>query len=166
MKLAISGKGGVGKTTLSALLAQYYADQGEDVLAVDGDPSPCLAGALGLPDELRAKLHPIAEMDELRGVFEIREPIPMEVGDGSLITIVPDKKFRVSCTQVGPAGRDLGLVDREAGVRVDDLVPHTVVGHRENRVRDERLAAAPHDDVVRIDLHATRAGERLGDCLA
>ena len=65
MKLAISGKGGVGKTTLSALLAQYYADQGKDVLAVDGDPSPCLAGALGLPNELRAKLHPIAEMDEL-----------------------------------------------------------------------------------------------------
>ena len=65
MKLAISGKGGVGKTTLSALLAQYYADQGRDVLAVDGDPSPCLAGALGLPPDLRAKLSPIAEMDQL-----------------------------------------------------------------------------------------------------
>jgi CO dehydrogenase maturation factor len=65
MKLAISGKGGVGKTTLAALLAQYYADQGKDVLAVDGDPSPCLAGALGLPADLREKLHPIAEMDQL-----------------------------------------------------------------------------------------------------
>lgn len=65
MKLAISGKGGVGKTTLSALLAQYYADQGKDVLAVDADPSPCLAGALGLPNDLRAKLSPIAEMDAL-----------------------------------------------------------------------------------------------------
>jgi CO dehydrogenase maturation factor len=65
MKLAISGKGGVGKTTLAALLAQYYADLGKDVLAVDGDPSPCLAGALGLPNELRAKLSPIAEMDQL-----------------------------------------------------------------------------------------------------
>ena len=42
MKLAISGKGGVGKTTLSALLAQYYADQDRDVLAVDADPSPAL----------------------------------------------------------------------------------------------------------------------------
>jgi CO dehydrogenase maturation factor len=65
MKLAITGKGGVGKTTLSALLAQVYADQGRDVLAVDADPSPCLAGALGFPDELRAKLSPIAEMDAL-----------------------------------------------------------------------------------------------------
>jgi len=65
MKLAITGKGGVGKTTLSALLAQVYADQGREVLAVDADPSPCLAGALGFPDELREKLHPIAEMDDL-----------------------------------------------------------------------------------------------------
>jgi CO dehydrogenase maturation factor len=65
MKLAITGKGGVGKTTLSALLAQTYADQGRDVLAVDADPSPCLAGALGFPPEIRAHLHPIAEMDEL-----------------------------------------------------------------------------------------------------
>lgn len=65
MKLAITGKGGVGKTTLTALLAQAYADQNRDVLAVDADPSPCLAGALGFPAELRSKLHPIAEMDAL-----------------------------------------------------------------------------------------------------
>ncbi|MEK6753985.1 MAG: carbon monoxide dehydrogenase accessory protein CooC [Chloroflexota bacterium] len=65
MKIAITGKGGVGKTTLTALLAQTFAYQGRDVLAVDADPSPCLAGALGFPPELRAKLHPIAEMDEL-----------------------------------------------------------------------------------------------------
>lgn len=65
MKLAITGKGGVGKTTLTALIAQVYADQGKQVLAVDADPSPCLAGALGFPDELRAKLSPISEMDDL-----------------------------------------------------------------------------------------------------
>jgi CO dehydrogenase maturation factor len=65
MKIAISGKGGVGKTTLSALLAQVYADAGRDVLATDADPSPCLAGALGFPEELRKKLHPISEMEDL-----------------------------------------------------------------------------------------------------
>ena len=65
MKIAITGKGGVGKTTLTALLAQTYADAGHQVLAVDADPSPCLAGALGFPPELRAQLHPIAEMDAL-----------------------------------------------------------------------------------------------------
>ena len=65
MKIAITGKGGVGKTTLTALLAQGYAQSGREVLAVDADPSPCLAGALGFPDSLRAKLRPIAEMDDL-----------------------------------------------------------------------------------------------------
>ena len=65
MKIAISGKGGVGKTTLTALLAQVYADAGRDVLAVDADPSPCLAGALGFPAELRARLRPIVEMSDL-----------------------------------------------------------------------------------------------------
>jgi CO dehydrogenase maturation factor len=68
MKIAITGKGGVGKTTLTALLAQAYADSGRQVLAVDADPSPCLAGGLGFPDELRASLRPISEMDEL--IFE------------------------------------------------------------------------------------------------
>jgi CO dehydrogenase maturation factor len=65
MKLAVSGKGGVGKTTLAALLAQVYADAGRDVLAVDADPSPCLAGALGFPPESRRQLRPIAEMADL-----------------------------------------------------------------------------------------------------
>ncbi len=65
MKIAISGKGGVGKTTLTALLAQVYADAGRDVLAVDADPSPCLAGALGFPADLRARLRPIVEMSDL-----------------------------------------------------------------------------------------------------
>ena len=65
MKLAITGKGGVGKTTLTALIAQTYADLNRDVLAVDADPSPCLAGALGFPDDIRAKLSPISEMDAL-----------------------------------------------------------------------------------------------------
>lgn len=65
MKIAISGKGGVGKSTLAALLAQAYADAGWDVLAVDVDPSPCLAGALGFPEALRRQLRPIVEMDAL-----------------------------------------------------------------------------------------------------
>ncbi len=48
MKLGIVGKGGVGKTTLSALLAQAYAARGLRVLAIDTDSNPNLAHSLGL----------------------------------------------------------------------------------------------------------------------
>ena len=52
MKLGIVGKGGVGKTTLSALLAQAYAARGLRVLAIDTDSNPNLATSLGLnPDQ-------------------------------------------------------------------------------------------------------------------
>ncbi len=47
----------------------------------------------------------IEEQDQLCSIFEVREPIHIEVGNGSLITIVPDKAFRISCTQVGPEGK-------------------------------------------------------------
>ena len=51
MKLGIVGKGGVGKTTLSALLAQVYAARGQRVLAIDTDSNPNLAFSLGLTAE-------------------------------------------------------------------------------------------------------------------
>lgn len=48
MKLGIVGKGGVGKTTISALLCQAYAERGKRVLAIDTDSNPNLALSLGL----------------------------------------------------------------------------------------------------------------------
>jgi CO dehydrogenase maturation factor len=51
-KIAVSGKGGVGKTTLSALLAHLYAQQGRSVIAIDADPAGGLAEALGLPPDV------------------------------------------------------------------------------------------------------------------
>lgn len=48
MKIAISGKGGSGKTTISATLARTFARRGFPVIAIDGDPNPNLAQALGI----------------------------------------------------------------------------------------------------------------------
>lgn len=110
MKLAISGKGGVGKTTLAALLAQVYADAGRDVLAVDADPAPCLAGALGLPPDLRAQLRPIAEMDAL-----IEERTGARPGTvGGFFTLNPrvdDLPERFSATHRGVRLLEMGSVD-------------------------------------------------------
>src|SRR4030042_3951513 len=65
MKIAISGKGGVGKTTLAGVMARLLADQGREVLAIDADPDANLASAVGLSKEALAKLSPIASMTSL-----------------------------------------------------------------------------------------------------
>lgn len=65
MKLAITGKGGVGKTTLASLLARVFAEDGKNVLAIDANPDPNLATALGIPAEEASRIIPIAEMKEL-----------------------------------------------------------------------------------------------------
>ena len=110
MKIAISGKGGVGKTTLAALLAQAYADSDHNVLAVDADPSPCLAGALGFPPEVRAKLHPIAEMDEL--IYERTGARPGTIGGFfTLNPRVDDIPERFSVNHRGVKLLEMGSVD-------------------------------------------------------
>ncbi len=63
MKIAVSGKGGVGKTTFSALLVRTLNRQGKRVLAIDADPDANLAAALGIPDA--DGIVPISEMKEL-----------------------------------------------------------------------------------------------------
>jgi CO dehydrogenase maturation factor len=63
MKIAISGKGGVGKTLLSSLLAKTFADSGYSVIAIDADPDANLAATLGFPDT--EKIMPISEMADL-----------------------------------------------------------------------------------------------------
>ncbi|RME47025.1 MAG: carbon monoxide dehydrogenase, partial [Chloroflexi bacterium] len=63
--IAISGKGGVGKTTLAALLAHVFAQAGRPVVAIDADPAANLAWALGIPPELQSQLEPIAGMADL-----------------------------------------------------------------------------------------------------
>ncbi len=76
MKIAISGKGGVGKTTFAALLARTLDEQGKSVLAIDADPDANLAAALGIADA--DKIVPIAEMKEM--IFERTEAQPGSIG--------------------------------------------------------------------------------------
>ena len=63
MKIAIGGKGGVGKTTVCSVWAQLFADEGHDVLAIDADPSLSLGAAFGLPAQSTPK--PLIEMKDL-----------------------------------------------------------------------------------------------------
>jgi CO dehydrogenase maturation factor len=63
MKIAISGKGGVGKTTIMALIARELKKKGKDVLVIDADPSPHMAETLGINHS--EQITPIADMTKL-----------------------------------------------------------------------------------------------------
>jgi len=76
MKLAVSGKGGVGKTTFAALLIRSLSLQGKHVLAIDADPDANLASALGISGA--DKITPIAEMKDL--IFERTGAKPGTIG--------------------------------------------------------------------------------------
>ena len=80
MKIAVSGKGGVGKTTVSANLAKLFRNEGFKVYAVDADPDSSLGLALGIDEKALAKIKPIIEMREL---------ISEEAGDGAIYKLNP-----------------------------------------------------------------------------
>jgi CO dehydrogenase maturation factor len=111
MKIAIAGKGGVGKTAVTSLLAHHWAARGQQVLAIDGDPSPCLGAALGFPREALDGLRPIAEMKQL-----IAERTGTEPGDyGSYFKINPtvdDLPERFSVTRDGIRLLLLGALEK------------------------------------------------------
>ena len=70
MKIAISGKGGVGKTTLTSLFARVAAGRGHPVLAIDADPNPNLHLALGFPEAPPALVGMKALIEERLGSLE------------------------------------------------------------------------------------------------
>lgn len=76
MKIAVSGKGGVGKTTFSSLLIRTLDEQGKHVLAIDADPDANLAAAVGIPDA--DKIIPISEMKDL--IAERTDSKPGSIG--------------------------------------------------------------------------------------
>jgi CO dehydrogenase maturation factor len=81
MKIAISGKGGVGKTTIAANLSKIFAENGYKIFTIDADPDANLATTLGIDSKESEGLKPLVELEE-----EIEE---MNAGGGSLISLNP-----------------------------------------------------------------------------
>ena len=102
MKIAISGKGGVGKTTFAANLARWLSLKGITVLAVDADPDASLGTVLGISDDVLADLKPIVDMKELieermggSGTYYPLNPEVDDILDDYCISLGPLKFFRM-----------------------------------------------------------------------
>ncbi len=103
LKLAISGKGGVGKSTLSGTLARLFAADGRKVLAIDADPDANLASALGMPIELLQQIHTISKERQL-----VEERTGAKVNQfGQIFSINPDVSGIAEQYAVHHAGVDL-----------------------------------------------------------
>jgi len=84
MKVAVSGKGGTGKTTIAATLARCFARRGFQVLAIDGDSNPNLATSLGFDRAIAASLKsmPKRAFDESRTVRDLLAEFSVAGPDG------------------------------------------------------------------------------------
>lgn len=141
-KLAITGKGGVGKTTLAALLAHLYAAEGQTVLAIDADPDANLGSALGFSPQELARVRPIAEMKDL-----VAERTGTQPGQyGGMFTLNPrvdDIPDRFAAVRGGVRMLILGTIQRGGAgcfcpesTLLKNLMRHLLVGRREVVILD------------------------------
>ena len=158
MKLAITGKGGVGKTTLPSLLAYAFQDLGYRVLAIDADPSPCLGAALGFPADKLDALTAIAQMEEL--IYERTGAQPGTIGGYFKINPrVDDLPDRFSAEHRGIRLLELGAVEMGGAgcICPESAVLRSLVTHILLR----------RDEMVLMDMYAgvEHLGRATGDAV-
>jgi CO dehydrogenase maturation factor len=156
-RVVVCGKGGVGKTTITALLARRLALRGKNVLAVDEDPQQNLAFSLGYPLEAAGDLVPLS-----RNFDYVEEKVGARPGEGwgLMLTLNPDVS---------------DVVDR-FGVHIDKGIDCLVMGSvvqaatgclcPENALLDAviRFIRLREDEAILLD---TQAGvEHFGRALA
>jgi len=139
MKIAFTGKGGVGKTTVASLLIRSLAKDKRRVLAVDCDPDPNLAAALGFPDA--SSIAPISKMkDMIYERMEIKDNNPVIYKMNPRIDDIParfiKKKDSIELIAMGTVEKGgAGCVCPES-VFLRDLLGQIVLGEREDIVMD------------------------------
>ncbi len=159
MKIAISGKGGVGKTLLSATLAKIFVESGYSVVAIDADPAPGLAATLGVPDA--DKITPISEMKDL--VQERTGSRPGETGSyfrlNPKVDDIPEKFWR---EQSGVKLMVMGQLKRGGSgcYCAENILLQALVSH----------LLLERDEVIILDMeagieHLTRATAKAVDVL-
>lgn len=95
MRIAVAGKGGAGKTTISATLARLLARDGYCVTAIDDDPNPNLSVALGVPVEDRERLRRVP-----------RDVLTEQSAEDGTPTLVLSRPFDEVVEEYGVCGPD------------------------------------------------------------
>jgi UDP-3-O-[3-hydroxymyristoyl] N-acetylglucosamine deacetylase / 3-hydroxyacyl-[acyl-carrier-protein] dehydratase len=99
------GEGSVRVHTVEHVLAAFFA-MGIDNAVVEMDANePPIGDGSAQPFVELVKKAGVAAQEMPRRFFDVREPIYVEAKNGSILVLVPDEKFRISCTQAGPNGR-------------------------------------------------------------
>ena len=116
MKLAVAGKGGSGKTSISGTMARLLARSGRQVLAIDGDSNPNLALTLGIPPE---------SIGEPSGVPDMHLADPEQVlAMAKRMDCLPSRVLLVGCQPQDADGLGEGLsppVSRAVGVAAERI---------------------------------------------
>ncbi|WP_158913185.1 AAA family ATPase [Caulobacter sp. S45] len=138
MKIAVTGKGGVGKSTIVGMLARALSEQSWKVLAIDADPDANLASAIGVPPELLAELRPISAMKDL--ALERTGATP---GSGAFFILNPrvdDIPDRFSVEHAGVKLLAMGTIEHAGGgcVCPEHALVRTLLRHILTR-RDESV---------------------------
>jgi CO dehydrogenase maturation factor len=134
MKLAVCGKGGVGKTTFSGMLMTLFASEGYSVIGIDADPDPHLSSVFNIP------------LNEITPITDLKELIDEKVGkDGGLMKLnpnvadIPEKyalKYKnIKLLVLGSKGGGDGCFCRE-NVLVKRLVGHLLTQEKEVVILD------------------------------
>ena len=180
MKVTIAGKGGVGKTTISALIALELAEGGAETLAVDCDPNPTLAEEFGLSSsslsrftgdglrpapgtlELTAEPQLIQVDDHLQLLGGPPSPTPLSdaVARGIAGVLIADR-FDFAITDLG-AGPELTRVAVGGVLNPADVCFVLTDGTNVSEVTSERVEAACRARQVR----SVRVPNRRGDAAA
>lgn len=161
MKIAVSGKGGVGKTLVAGGLANSFASSGFKVIAFDADPSPNLALTLGLSIEEARKILPISENKELiesktdtgySGVYRLSFDVGDIIRDYSIMT-----PFNVNLIVMGSVKSMGSGCTCPANAVVRSLLKHLVVERDEVVIMDMEAGiehigrgTAKHVDIMLI----------------